>query len=245
MQQDNFDKIVEWYDMCMGENIGEKDIAMYKKVLKNVKGDLLEVACGNGRVLIPLSKDSECWGFDNSQKMLDKLIQKVPELESRVSNQDMFTFGFDKEFDVIICAFSIFTHLLTKDDQESFLENVRNHLTIGGMFIVDIFNPKDTSLGLFDSREFSDGTILLRESKWETVSKINQVNQVTKYYTIHKDLKKIKGLSFVETIRYTYYWEMVHLLEKNGFIIEEQYGDYDMNEINDNSPQLIFVCKKK
>ena len=61
------------------------DVEFYLNETKKVSGEVLEVGCGLGRVLIPLAKeDLNITGIDNCLPMLNEAKRRVEELDSEV-----------------------------------------------------------------------------------------------------------------------------------------------------------------
>ena len=97
---------------------------------------ILELACGTGSVLKPLSNKYKVSGLDLSKKMLAIARKKVPEV--KFYHQNMVTFLINERFDVILCVFDSMNHILKFGDWEKIFTNVKNHLTDNGIFIFDI-----------------------------------------------------------------------------------------------------------
>ena len=45
-------------------------------------------------------------------------------------------------------------------------------------------------------------------------------------------------------LRYTFRYEMQHLLELSGFAVEAVYGDFDYGEVTVESDDLVWVARK-
>ncbi len=90
-----------FYDWSYGDR--EEDIPFYVSLARECGSPVLEVACGTGRVLIPLAREGfEVVGLDFSEHMLaiarEKLEKESPEVRSRVSlvQADMREFDLGK-----------------------------------------------------------------------------------------------------------------------------------------------------
>ena len=52
----------------------DNDINFYLQKASNIKGNILEIGCGTGRITIPLMENgANITGIDSSQKMIDRL----------------------------------------------------------------------------------------------------------------------------------------------------------------------------
>jgi|GEM_PF-7067669 len=66
------------------------DIPFYLQRAKNLSGKVLELACGTGRITIPLAENgTEIWGLDYSNAMLNK--NETLDFESIMDNGDRVT----------------------------------------------------------------------------------------------------------------------------------------------------------
>ncbi|MGB3479056.1 MAG: class I SAM-dependent methyltransferase [bacterium] len=71
-----FDRIARFYDYEQGDFV--KDIPFYVEYAKKCGGDVLELACGTGRVLIPIAQKSmKIAGLDISKEMLNIARKKL------------------------------------------------------------------------------------------------------------------------------------------------------------------------
>ena len=131
-----------YYDLTYGRNF--KDIPFYTGITKNIKGKVLEIACGSGRIYLELLKAGvDIHGIDLSENMLDGLKKKAAamNLEPKVLHSDMRNFNLDETFEMIIIPARSFLHNITTDDQTSTLKCCREHLTEDGRLVMNFFYP--------------------------------------------------------------------------------------------------------
>ena len=142
----NYDLIAPFYDI---EHMHfDEDIDLYLNFAeaRGVHGGpLLELACGSGRLLVPLARAGyRVTGVDTSGRMLE-LARRALEaegLESRctLERQDMEALHLGQKFHLAFVALGSFAHLCTRKEQREALAGVHAHLTVGGTFILDISN---------------------------------------------------------------------------------------------------------
>ena len=118
---------------------------------------ILELACGTGAILKPLSKHFDVlYGIDISGEMLANAKKNAP--KARLSHQNMVGFKLPEKFDVVLCLFDSINHLLTFSHWENVFLNAYKHLNDNGLFIFDMntqgklkaisaFRPAVTDLG--------------------------------------------------------------------------------------------------
>ena len=68
-----FDRVARFYDHEQKEFTN--DIPFYLEYAKECRGEVLELACGTGRILVPIAKQGvKITGLDSSEEMLNKPI---------------------------------------------------------------------------------------------------------------------------------------------------------------------------
>ena len=92
--------------------------------------------------------------------------------------------------------------------------------------------------------EQDDGTtiVIWGQNLWDPLSQVNSARLIIEgldpsgrmLYRLYRDFD----------LRYTFRYEMEHLLELSGFEVEAVYGDFDGNEITEQSDDLIFIARK-
>lgn len=121
------------------------DLPFWLAFVREGKGPFLELACGTGRVLIPLLEaglDGD--GLDASQPMLARCALKAREagVKPGLVSGDMRDFRMPRRYARAFCAFNAFAHLLDSESQLAALRCVREHLVDGGAFAIDIGYPR-------------------------------------------------------------------------------------------------------
>lgn len=137
--------IAEWYDDWLKEYTG--DIDYYSAFFKGFEGRVLELACGTGRVLIPIAQTGvKIDGLDTSEDMLAILQKKASELglnKIDLHKQSMEDFDLEEKYDAIFVATGSFQLLTKTEGALSSLHCVHQHLTDTGFFMLDLFIPWD------------------------------------------------------------------------------------------------------
>jgi SAM-dependent methyltransferase len=131
-----------YYDAVAGGDRG--DIAFYRERALAADGPVLELACGTGRVTLPLCRAGvDVDGIDLSADALAVLREKAADegVDPAVWRANMTEFAVDRQYALVICPFNAFQHLLTVEDQLDALERVHNALAPDGAFVFDVFVP--------------------------------------------------------------------------------------------------------
>jgi len=134
---EQYGKFGRFYDAVMGSRA--ESAAFIQNLIKRHKPEaktLLELACGTGAVLEPLSEYYQVAGLDISIDMLSVARKKLP--GAPLVQADMVTFELGRKFDVIICVFDSINHILSFADWGRLFRRVAQHLAQGGLFLFDI-----------------------------------------------------------------------------------------------------------
>ncbi len=128
------------------------DIHFYRALAKNRmefgRGTILDLACGTGRLLVPLVRDGhDVFGIDCSAEMLSAAARRIARMsksrraQCSLAQADMRTFAFSREASLAIAAFHSVQHLLTDEDILAFLRATRRNLAQGGWLAFDVLPP--------------------------------------------------------------------------------------------------------
>src|SRR6266487_5769456 len=139
----DYDLIAPFYDMEHAHF--DEDVNLYINFAQLCGGPLLELACGSGRLLVPLAREGyELTGVDSSASML-KLAQAALEqagvaARCTLVQEHMSKLRLGQKFRLAFIALGSFGHVCTRQEQRQTLAVVHNHLTVGSRFILDISN---------------------------------------------------------------------------------------------------------
>lgn len=251
-----YDSFARFYDLEY-RNVSD-DLEFYRQFAERCDSPILELGCGTGRILTHLARAGfRVTGVDGSLPMLAIARQQIDQdtrLERRVhlEEADMRTFSFRTRFRMALCAINSFMHLMTPQDQTACVANVHHHLVSGGLFVVDVFNP-DLALLLEGGGRLMLERMLVDPATSTMVTKMvsawvdraKQVNHVTYLYDEMVQDGTVRRTVATISQRYLYRYEMEHLLQKNGFVVENVYGSYDLEDYGADSFKMIFVARKE
>jgi ubiquinone/menaquinone biosynthesis C-methylase UbiE len=125
----DYDRVADVYDLYVTSDL---DVGFYVAEAGKVKGKVLELMCGTGRVSMPLLEagvDLTC--VDASERMLARLEERlrVRKLEARVLRADIRHLDLDEEeFDLALIPFHSFSELVSPRDRELALRAVHGCL---------------------------------------------------------------------------------------------------------------------
>lgn len=227
------------------------DGAFLLKYANNAKGPVLELGCGTGRITIPMAKKGiDITGMDIVPAMLDHARIKAGDLAVKWLLADVRSYSLGKEYSLIYETGSVFQHMLTRDDQEAYLNQVRTHLAENGRLILSLIFPHRERLEYVDteidwySYSDQDGN-KVKVSGVESYDPLTQIKIETAYRRWKDSTGNEHCLTAPLSLRYTYPQEMISLLHYNGYMVEEQYGDWKKTPLTSLSHQIVYVCKKR
>lgn len=240
----NYDEVAELYDIYVDVDF---DVDYFVGEALKVVGPVLELACGTGRLSLPLVRagvDLTC--VDISAKMLDVLEGKLLDnkLSANVIQADICELPLDQQFDLVIFPFHSFAEIVGRNQHLEVLNTVYSGLNAGQKFICTLLNPTvhrksiDGTKQIVGRHQLGDRTL--------TVSGISvggdPVVSREQYYEIHDNRG---ALVSKKTMKMTYELveptEFLQIAESVGFSSLNRYGDYQRSVFDlDKSPVIVW-----
>jgi SAM-dependent methyltransferase len=234
------------YDLLFA---AEPHATFYKALAREQRGNVLELACGTGQLLVPIAELG--WrgvGLDVHPAMLAAAGARArnAEVEVTLLEGNMRDFALTEVFSLVFVARNSLLHLHTRDDFRRFFASVRDHLADGGLLAFDVFNPSVSLLaGRSEQRRLVErvaypgrGTLTVEAST--DYDEQSQVNRATWFVSseAEKDL-----LVAPLHLRCLFPEELTLMLEHFGFSLEARYGDFSSGPFRSSSRQQICVCR--
>jgi SAM-dependent methyltransferase len=257
-----YDAFAEFYDYVVPYR-NRRDLDFFVELARAATSAVLEVGCGTGRVLIPCARAGAAMtGLDLSPGMLDvcreRLRQEPVAVQTRVElhQGDMRDFDLGRRFDLVTIPFRGFQHLLPVADQRQALSRIRQHLVPGGRFVLDLFNPSLPFLG--DERWLvqplvepafimPDGRSVVRSYRIAARDYFNQIQDVEMVHEITWPDGRTERRTEQFRLRYLFRFEVEHLLEREGFRVEQIYGDYEKGAYGETAypGELVVMARRR
>jgi SAM-dependent methyltransferase len=215
---------------------------------------MLELACGTGRLTIPVAQSGvEIVGLDLSASMLAHAGTKAKAagVEIEFIEGDCRSFDLGRKFGLIFMAFNSMQHLHDYASLAALFANVRKHLAEGGRFVFDVFNPKIEILARSPEdrrleREYQDpdgeGTMAFENSM--VYNDASQVSHIQCYFVRRDANGKEVGVRVEELhLRSFFPQELDLLVRSQGFEVVEKFGNFERKAFGSRDPKQVVVCK--
>jgi SAM-dependent methyltransferase len=257
---DSYRVTAKYYDGAYAAKQDLVDLPFYLDLAKQSPGPMLEVACGTGRVLLPIArKGIAIHGVDNSRPMLkileNSLAREADEVRHRVTlhEGDMRDFRLGARFPLVIIPFRPMQHMHTVEDQVSALTSAAAHLSEAGILAFDVFYPKfdliTAKMGEevleFEWSPGADSTEAVRRYfRKESVDKINQIFYFTFIYRTLRAGELI--LEETEAFKLSYFTHphLRALFLLAGLEPVAEYGSFAKTPLDNSAEQMIFLLRR-
>jgi SAM-dependent methyltransferase len=253
---DAYDLIAPFYDIEHAHFIEDVDLYLDFAEAHRLPGErLLELACGSGRLLLPLARAGfTITGVDASARMLE-LAQQALEAEGLTARctlvqQDMRALQLGQKFQMAFAALGSFGHLCTRSEQRQALTAIYSHLATGGTFILDISNADVRYMEGMSGQVLHQGTWTMNDGTLLThfVSPASATSthllELTHFYDQHRQGEPVRRTISRTRLYLFERSETELLLESAGFVVKEVYGNYDLSPFENDSPRMIFITEK-
>src|SRR5690242_15615910 len=191
----DYDLIAPFYNIEHAQF--DEDLDMYRNFAELRGSPLLELACGSGRLLLPLAREGyEITGVDDSASMLKLAQSALREAgladRCKLVQQDICTMRLEQKFRLAFAALGSFAHISTRKRQQQALAAIHVQLSPGGMFILDISNADVRYMEGLSGQMLHQGTwrqedgTLLTHFVSPASSTSMHLLDLTHFYDVHK-----------------------------------------------------------
>jgi SAM-dependent methyltransferase len=228
-------------------------VTFYVDLAREARGDVLELACGTGRVTIPIARavagmGRTVTGLDLAPSMLDAARAKSAAAGVRpdLVSGDMRHFALGRRFALIFVAFNSLLHLTTNEALGECFACVREHLAPGGRFVFDVFNPSVQMLARSPSERMTMAKVPddeLGEIHVEATMDYDAATQVNRSSFHFSAPGRPDYLTVPIHLRSLFPLELPLLLSVHGFTLETRYGDFEAEPFTSASARQVCICR--
>ena len=257
---DSYHITAKYYDDVYANMSGLDDLGFYVDLARRIGGPVLELACGTGRVLLPIARQGiAIHGVDNSQSMLDQLHENlkhepkdVRELVSAFPG-DMRTFRSNRKYPLVIIPFRPMQHMYTVEDQLAALVTAAFHLEDDGLLAFDVFYPRyelifsgiaQESLDIQWKPSTGAATVIRRYFRKDAVDKVNQHFSSVFIYRAYEGESLVSEETEPLKMCWYTYPQLRALFMLAGLEIVEEYGSFARRPLDNAAEQMVFVVRR-
>lgn len=247
--------IAEWSaDLYEIDETETYDVEFMLSCLGITPKHILEIACGSGRILVPLAKAGHTVdGLDFDEAMLAKIPAKAEGLDNIIWRKaDAIADDWGTGYDVVVIAGNFLMNIVSEEGpecaQKVLLEKARLALKPGGMLYIDYnhtfypeqwyVHPGERVIWEGTDSRGTSGRMLLCDSTYDVTTGL--ICSTRRYdletasgEKIRKEMPSVKRYLAIEQL---HEW-----LAAEGFRIEREYGDYAGNPIGETTGRAI-IC---
>lgn len=238
------------YDRLFVDYAGDLPFLLAQAQRTRRDDTLLELACGTGRVAIPLAQAGlQVTGIDLSPGMLAEARRKAATAGVAVSwiEADVRAFDLAATFSTVIFVANGLCHLLTSADFEACAACVRQHLAPGGRFIIDVFVPHlgvltrdpTTRFPMSEPYEDPDGRGRVTMTHTNIYEPTTQINHITTYTTWPTGAESVGEVD----MRMFFPQELDALLKCNGLPVAYKFSDYQGTPFGPGATKQLIICE--
>jgi ubiquinone/menaquinone biosynthesis C-methylase UbiE len=206
-----------------------EDIPFYVDLAREAEGTLVELAVGNGRVAIPVARETgrRVIGIDLSPAMLQQARERAAGagVDLDLREGDMRDLTLDEPAALIYCPFRALLHLPTWADRRRTFERVVASLQPGGRFAWNAFAFDHQIAARLDGQH-------QEEPVPHTVRYAVGDNRI--------DLTLDEGGT--SSLWWTTKNEWLGLLDVAGLEVEALYGGFNREPVSDESREYVFIA---
>jgi SAM-dependent methyltransferase len=254
------------YDL---EHVGdEEDVVFYVGLAKSLHArSVLELACGTGRITVPLAEEGVGSGFsvvglDSEANMLNQARDKARQMPAaarkrlKLVHGDMRKWRGGEPFDLIVVPCASIAHFLGLGEQLDVWRRAFQNLAPGGRFVVETVmpnfsayadsfsNPPRTLVEI--DRDVSDERRKIRLIRRKTVNYVPYEQRAQIRFLYEKYHRKSLIECYIDDFESHVYFprELRLLFLHTGFEIEDVFGDYNRRPLRASSQLMIMIGRK-
>jgi SAM-dependent methyltransferase len=246
------------YDL---ENAGDPafDVPFWESVVRDIRPRrILELACGTGRLTLPLARlgvASEIVGLDASAAFLARAAERIDGASCvRLVLGDMRAPAVDGGFDLVLVPFNSLAYLPRGEDRVACLRSIRALLAPGGRFGFDLIQPRYDFLAepsmscpplRVDANHAAPGHGIVRflRSYSDRYDAASQTLRSTNRYEIHYADGRVERRAGDLDWHVYFPEELELLLTTCGLEVVERFGGYAREPWSPSSPKYLWLCE--
>jgi 2-polyprenyl-3-methyl-5-hydroxy-6-metoxy-1,4-benzoquinol methylase len=200
---------------------------------------VLDMACGAGRHAISFAKlGYKLTAIDLSQRLISEAKKNAKQegVEIDFVLSDILEYETSKKFELVINLFTSIGYFENDEENYAVISKAYTLLKKGGFFVLDYFNKNFLLKHLIPTTVFSENGTKISQNR-----SIEGTRIVKKISIVRNDSTE----EFYESVRLYSHEEILTYIEKAGFTILKQYGDYFGNDYESETSQRLIIFAMK
>jgi len=244
------------------------DVNFYRRLVQDrmafaAPGPVLDLACGSGRLLVPLLRDGHAAvGIDRSPAMLAAAARRMARLapvrrrRGLLVRADLRAFALRPRFAIAVIAFHSVQHLGTDAELRGLFRRVAASLAPGGWLAFDVLPPDPRWLHRGDDRRWAR-TIFRHPSTGERLvyttnhvyDEARRVLRMRLYYQPIDERGRPTGAERIVRLHHRQLWpaDVKKLLAASGFRLVGAFAGFDGSALPDGdglpADEHIYVAR--
>jgi ubiquinone/menaquinone biosynthesis C-methylase UbiE len=248
-----WDDYAPFYDWENARTLGRRDVPFWHRMTAAVRGQVLELGCGTGRITMPLAHEGvRLVGVDRSQEMLARarwrVVRQRRGRRPRLIRADIRALPFeDASFPMIIAPYGILQSLLSERDLRATLAEAARVVGPDGIFALELVAD------LPSWSEYSK-RVSLRGRRGHAGAHVTLVESVRqdrrRGFTIfdqefvERRGRQTRRKTFALTFRTLSVPQMTRRLAAAGFAVEAVLGDYQGGPWDPRADVWILLARR-
>jgi ubiquinone/menaquinone biosynthesis C-methylase UbiE len=237
-----FDELGTYWVEISDSRATDKEAEFIGKVLK-AKGLLLDLCCGTARhSLVLAEKGWNIVGLDISSRLLRVARGKMKGKHVfPLVRGDIQHLPFRANmFSMVISMFTSFGYLPSEVEDMVSLKETARTLAPNGRFLIDVAN-REHLFRVFQKKDWGEFPSFYMLEKRTLDANASMLHS---RWTL-MDKKEGKVRAFNHDLRLYTLPQLRRMLRKAGLLVERVYGDYDQQALQQESPRLIILTRKR
>ena len=233
-------RLAELYDAFCA---GREDFDFYLPLVMSAKS-VLDVGCGTGE-LLRLARGAchtgRLCGLDPAEAMLEQARNRR---DIEWVHGDLSSANWRREFDLVVMTGHAFQVFVEDYCLRGSLAAIQSALTEDGHFVFETRNPSARGWEAWtpdNAVEITHGGSVVRMAHQVETPVAGDVVSFTTTFSSPSWERPLVSRS---TLRFLDADSLSHFLTGAGLVIEEHFGDWDRQQLTDESPEIITVARR-
>ncbi len=254
---DDLESLTAWEYDQRNSRVETQEIGWYLKYAHITGNPILELACGTGRLLLPIAEAGYIIdGVDVSDGMLRRLGEKSSRLPSQIEKRvktfccDMMDYQFPKTYSMILVGYNSLQYLGTKERISEVLGKIFETLRSGGYFLAMTYHRSLDWYSEGKERVMEKGPVIDKDRdlsvSHKTIETLDRRSKIVSRKTIHEIMfrKKTKTITKTSQVPFLQAADYTHIMKDIGFSVKT-YGDYQEEELSAKARIACHVALKR